>query len=273
MHGKVIVITGFARGLGLATTRKLKAEGAIVIGIDCLNGPVDLQLDGSYCFDLTDGDALEKAVESIQSLFGDVDILINNAGLLTLEHGESGVTANARRALEVNLFAAWELTSALLPGLLRRNGKLINVSSLFAMVNAPYVAAYAASKRGLSAWSDVMRMQYGDALDVVTVYPGFIDTAIHQPAELAGLSVKRLVSFKWGDKVVLSLEEPLESASKGLVRACHKRGLRNRGLTLMGTLTFFCARAMPSLIDAFISLRLRQLTRSGQLSLKPELID
>ncbi|MCE6982946.1 short-chain dehydrogenase, partial [Pseudomonas frederiksbergensis] len=97
-------------------------------------------------------------------------------------------------------------------------------------------------------------------LDVVTVYPGFIDTAIHQPAQRVGLSVKRLVSFKLGDKTLLSLEEKIGAASDGLVRACLKRGLRNRGLTFLGTVAMYSARCMPSLVDAFIALRLRTLT-------------
>ncbi|EPL12647.1 SDR family oxidoreductase [Pseudomonas sp. CF150] len=175
--------------------------------------------------------------------------------------------------MDVNLFAPWQLTSGFLPGLLRKRGKVVNVSSLFALVNAPYVAAYAASKRALSAYSDVLRMQYRGELDVVTVYPGFIDTAIHLPAQRVGLSVKRLVTFKWGDKTLLSLEEKLDAAANGLVRACQKNGLRNRGLTFMGTLAMYTARSVPSVVDAFIAMRLRTLTRGGHLVLNPELIE
>ncbi|QHD07213.1 MULTISPECIES: SDR family NAD(P)-dependent oxidoreductase [Pseudomonas] len=271
--GKTIVISGCARGLGHAAAHKLKGQGATVIGLDILE-PQELGLlDGFYQVDLCDRRALAQVITAISTDFGDIDILVNNAGTLTLERGETGVTDEVTRAVDVNLFAPWQLVAGFLPGLLRKRGKVVNVSSLFALVNAPYVAAYAASKRALSAYSDVLRMQYRGQLDVVTVYPGFIDTAIHLPAQRVGLSVKRLVTFMWGDKTLLSLEEKLDAAADGLVRACRKDGLRNRGLTFMGTLAMYTARIAPSVVDAFIALRLRTLTRGGHLALKPELIE
>lgn len=270
---KIVVITGAARGLGLETARKLKREGATVIGIDRLEPQTGLNFDAYFQLDLCDQPRVEEATAAIQARFGDIDILVNNAGVLTLERGETGVNDEVRRALEVNLLAPWQLTAGFLPALLRKRGKVVNVSSLFALVNAPYVPAYAASKRAMSAYSDVLRMQYAGQLDIVTVFPGFIATAIHDPAERVGLSVKRLVSFKRGERVLLSLEETLDDASNGLLRACCKRGLRNRGLTFMGSLTMYTARWMPSVVDAFIGLRLRSLSKAGQLALKPELIE
>ncbi len=271
--GKIIVISGCARGLGHAAARKLKQQGATVIGLDILAPQEAELLDGFYQVDLCDRSALASVIGAISTDFGDIDILVNNAGTLTLERGETGVTDEVIRAVDVNLFAPWQLVAGFLPGLLRKRGKVVNVSSLFALVNAPYVAAYAASKRALSAYSDVLRMQYRGQLDVVTVYPGFIDTAIHVPAQRVGLSVKRLVTFKRGDKTLLSLEEKLDAASDGLVRACRTHGLRNRGLTFMGTLAMYTARIAPSVVDAFIAMRLRTLTRGGHLALKPELIE
>ncbi|MGG5287778.1 SDR family NAD(P)-dependent oxidoreductase [Pseudomonas shirazensis] len=273
LQGKIVVLTGSTRGLGQAAAVKLKRQGATVIGLDVLAPSSAETLDAFYQVDLSDRAAISAAVSALSVDFGDIDILVNNAGTLTLERGESGVTAEVTRALDINLFGPWQLVSELLPGLLRKRGKIVNVSSLFALVNAPYVAAYATSKRALAAYSDVLRMQYRGQLDVVTVFPGFIDTQIHLPAQRVGLSVKRLVSFKSGQRTLLSLEENLDAAADGLVRACTRKGLRNRGLTFMGTLAMYTARSLPSLVDAFIAMRLRTLTRGGHLVLKPELID
>lgn len=273
LQGKIVVLTGSSQGLGQATALKLKRQGATVIGLDILVPQDTLTLDAFYQVDMADRSAVSAAVNSLTAAFGDIDILVNNAGTLTLERGETGVTSSVTRAMDVNLFGPWQLISELLPSLLRKRGKIVNVSSLFALVNAPYVAAYATSKRALAAYSDVLRMQYRGQLDIVTVFPGFIDTAIHLPAQRVGLSVKRLVTFKSGERTLLSLEEKLEAASDGLVRACVRDGLRNRGLTFMGTLAMYTARIMPSVVDAFISLRLRTLTRGGHLVLKPELIE
>ncbi len=272
INGKTIVITGVSRGLGREAAMQLKELGACVIGIDIDPIQPGAPLDAFLQLDLSDAAAVKRAADEITQRFGDVDILINNAGVLSIDRAESGVTPAVRRSIEVNLLGPWHLSAALLPGILRRHGRVVNVSSLFALVNAPHVAAYAASKRALWAYADVLRMQYRGCIDVVTVFPGFIDTAIHRPAEHVGLSVKRLVSFMAGQRTLLSLEEPLQSAARGLIRAC-TGSARNRGLTRLGTLTMFTARLMPSLVDAFIAWRLSSLVRAGQLCLRPELME
>jgi NAD(P)-dependent dehydrogenase (short-subunit alcohol dehydrogenase family) len=270
---KIIVVTGAARGLGQEAVRRLKATGATVIGLDIIAAPADSPADAFHLVDLADATQVRDIAQRIATRFGDADILVNNAGVLSIDQAESGVTATVRRSVDVNLFGPWQLTAELLPGLLRKRGRVVNVSSLFALVNAPHVAAYAAGKRALWAYSDVLRMQHRGRLDVVTVFPGFIDTPIHRPAEEVGLSVKRLVSFKMGRRTLLSLEEPVASAARGLTRACLGSSARNRGTTTMGTLTMYTARFVPSLVDAFISWRLSSLVRGGHMRLKPELIE
>lgn len=273
MSDKVVVITGAAGGLGWQTALLLKASGAKVIGLDIVDNAGAHVIDAFHRIDITDPAAIADVAQQISSRFGDVDVLVNNAAMLSIDRAEAGVTETVRRAMDVNLFGAWQLTAALLPGLLRKRGKVINVSSLFALVNAPHVAAYAASKRALFAFSDILRMQYRGRLDVVTVFPGFMDTPIHRTAEAVGLSVKRLVSFKIGQWTLLSLEESVPRAAAGLVRACARGGGRNRGLTLLGTLTMFTARIAPSLVDMFISWRISTLIRGGHLRLQLELIE
>lgn len=273
LRDKVVVVTGAARGLGRATALRISRQGAIVVGLDILDGGDANGFDAFYQIDLRDHAQIAATTAALIAQFGDVDVLVNNAGVLTLDRAEKGVTGDIRGAMDVNLFGPWQLTTALLPGLLRKRGRVVNVSSLFALVNAPHVAAYAASKRALFAYSDVLRMQYRGQLDVVTVFPGFIDTEIHRPAERVGLSVKRLVSFKSGERTLLSLEEKIDSAAAGLVRACASRGGRNRGLTRLGTLTMWIARCMPALVDGFIAWRLSSLIRGGHLKLRADLIN
>lgn len=272
MQGKLVVITGAARGLGSATAGLLKAQGAIVVGLDLIGAEQPAYFDAYYRIDLCDHATVTDVARKIAQDHGDADVLVNNAAILTLDSGALGISADVKRAFDCNLFAPWHLTSALLPGLLRKRGKVVNVSSLFALVNAPFVAAYAASKRALFAYSDALRMEHRGALSVVTVFPGFIDTPIHRGTDPVGLSVQRLVSFKVGATTVLSLEEKLASAAAGLAATCAGSGGRNRGLTAMGTLTMLTARCFPGLIDWFISWRIATLVRAGKLHLKPELI-
>lgn len=270
IRGKIIVITGVARGLGRHTALGLKAAGATVIGIDKLPSPDVHLLDGFYRADLRQREVMDRIAINIACDFGDVDILINNAGVLTLEHGHAPVADSVLYALQVNLLAPWHLTASLLPGLLRRRGRVINISSLFALANVPYMAAYAASKRALYAYSDILRAQHRGLLDVTTVFPAFIDTAIYQPATAIGLSMKRIANFTVGGLVVFSLEEKLDAAAHRLVAICQRRPRRNCGLSALGTLAMYAARWMPSLADGLLALRMAALTRSGGLQLRPD---
>lgn len=273
VQGAVIVITGVSRGLGRATAIKLKERGATVIGLDMTAGDIRDEIDDFHVLNLCDRARIDTVTKDILARFGDIDILINNAGVLTLETGDADVNDSARYAMDVNLFGAWQLTAGLLPSLLRRHGRVINVASMFALVNVPYIAAYAASKRALFAYSDILRANYRGRLHVTTVFPGFIDTAIHRPASGIGLSVKRLVNFVLSGRTVFSMEEPLDRAAAGLVAACERRAVRNRGLTPFGSLTMYCARWLPSVVDWVVAARLAALVRSGDIVLRPDLIE
>lgn len=264
---KRILVTGAAGGLGAATVQALQQQGAKVVGIDkhpCHgNGKTNI-----IVADLRNADAVRQAVaQSIDHLDG-LDILINNAGVLDLQDaGAPPSNGNVMEMIEVNLLGAWHVTAAALPALLDSNGRVINISSLFAVVNVPLIPAYCATKRAVSAYSDVLRCQYGDRITVTTLYPGYMRTPIHDAAERQGLSVARLVTFYLGQRKIFSLEEPLHAASRGVVRACFKRPKRDRGVTFIGTLTFVAARHMPKLVDWFISWRIKSLTKAGVLQI------
>ncbi len=282
LRNKIVVVVGVSRGLGQRTAALLKEEGARVIGIG--NQPPPPVQPPAICFypdykrtpaldaffqaDLASTEEIDAAVAALTRQFGDIDILVNNAGTLALDPLDAGVTSDVRRMLDVNLFGAWHLTSRLLPGLLRKGGRVVNVSSLFALVNAPQGAAYAISKRALVAYSDALRASTRGRISVSTVFPVFIDTAIHAPAERAGLSVKRLVTFKAGPNPLFTLEEPLDIAAGGLVAACQSGWARDRGVTPMGTLLMHLARWFPSLVEAVMRWRFDALLRSGEVGLQ-----
>ena len=154
-----------------------------------------------------------------------------------------------------------------MPALLASHGRVINIASLFALVNAPLLPSYSATKRAVVAYSDVLRMQYGDRLTVTTLYPGYMRTPIHAAAERQGLSVARLVTMYWDQRQLLSLEEPLEAAAQGVIRACYGRPRRDRGVTLTGTLTLLLARHLPRLVDWCINWRLKSLMKAGVLQI------
>jgi hypothetical protein len=167
------------------------------------------------------------------------------------------------QAVEVNLLGPWRVTAAALSSLQKSGGHVINIASLFAAVNAPFIPAYASSKRALTAYSDVLRSQYGDRIKVSTLYPGYMDTPIHDGAVRQGLSVAKIVRFHVGGRVRVTFEDSLDAAAQRIVRACAGGQVRDGAMTLHGWLTLMLARHAPALTDRVVRWRLRQLTRKG----------
>ena len=256
---KRVLITGAAGDLGAAIWTQLAAAGADVVGIDIKQS----DRTGSRVCDIRDEAAVKEAVDWALDQLGGIDILINNAGILSLQDPAVAPKKDAWATIETNLMGAWNVAAATAPHLMQSRGRIINIASLFAVVNAPFIPAYSASKRGMCALSDIMRMQFGDQIGVTTLYPGFMDTQIHEAAVRQGLSVKDVVTLKVAGRAVLSLEEPVERAARGVVRACSGRVRRDSGVTAMGTLSLAAARHAPRVVDWFVRWRLRSLAKQG----------
>ena len=260
LTGKRILITGAAGGLGAATARMLRERGARVIGIDKTPGEGDIAL---ILADLRDPISTSAGVNEAIARLGGLDILINNAGVLSLQDPGAPPGDDVLDAIQVNFLGAWRMTAAALPALEQSRGHVINVASLFAFVNAPFVPAYCATKRALTAYSDVLRLQHGDRIQVTTLYPGYMDTAIHTAAVRQGLSVAKIVRFSLGGRTLVTFEESLDAAARRVVRACAGGAARDAGMTIRGQLTLLLARHAAALTDRVVALRLGQLARRG----------
>lgn len=268
LNGIRIVITGASGGLGIATVAQLAEKGAEVIGLDKVNPIADVWKGKAFLqCDITDDIEVASAIAHAAKLLGGIDILINNAGSLALQDAAIQPTRQTRESFDANFWALWKVTSHALPYLRASKGKLINIASLFAYVNAPLVPGYSTSKRAVAAFSDAIRMQYGREITVTTLYPGFINTSIHRDAVRQGLSVAKIVDIRILGLRLINLEEPVLAAARGVVRAC-KRRYRDAGLTLLGSLSLWSARHMPSIVDFIISRRIAHMVKDGALDIK-----
>jgi NAD(P)-dependent dehydrogenase (short-subunit alcohol dehydrogenase family) len=264
LKGKRILITGAAGGLGSAAVSLMREQGAQVVGIDATCS--ESTDSGVIIADIRYEQEVERGVAEALERLGGLDILVNNAGVLHLETAGAPPADSVRNAIDVNLLGVWRVTSAALPALLESRGRVVNVASMFAVVNAPFIPGYAASKRGVSAYSDCLRLQYRGRISVVTVYPGYMQTPIHREAERQGLSVKRLVTLGIANRTILSMEEPLPAAARGLSKACSKQSQRDRGLTFLGGVSLRAARHAPRLVDWFIMWRIRRTKTAVRLA-------
>ncbi|MBN8739111.1 MAG: hypothetical protein BGP24_09915 [Lysobacterales bacterium 69-70] len=268
LKNKRVLITGAAGGLGRTTAELLAQAGARVVGLDVRDVGAAWRAGRFIQCDLTEGAQVSDAlVKALDYLGGGIDILINNAGTLSLQDAGIRPTAGSRRSVEVNFWSAWALAASVMPYLLQSGGKVINIASLFAYINAPLIPSYGAGKRAITAFSDSLRMQYHGKVGVTTLYPGFINTDIHADAVRQGLSVEKIIDIRPFGLKLLSFEEPVEAAAQGVIRAC-RRNYRDAGTTRLGSLSLWFARHVPRFVDAFIRVRVNYLVRRGTLKIE-----
>ncbi|MEV4644297.1 SDR family oxidoreductase [Saccharopolyspora sp. NPDC049357] len=191
LAGKIALITGAGSGMGLKTAQLLARDGATVVLIgrrqEALDSVEDsIRADGGIAHamraDITDADDVTRVLDRVRTELGPVDVLVNNAGSSSsvlnpqwLPHEEW------RQVLEVNLTAVFQLTQAVLPGMLGRStGTIVTVSSL-AAVNPNLLggAAYGAAKAGVRNFMTFLHNTFrNQGLRAITVLPGEADTPI-----------------------------------------------------------------------------------------------
>src|SRR3954453_23186520 len=253
-----ILITGANGGIGTAAMAELRARGANVVGID-----LEARDDVIAC-DLRDPEAVARAVAAAVQRLGGLDVLINNAGLGVPQSAGKAPDADALAGLEVNLIPPWRATADAVPHLrttaaARRllrpsRGRVVNVASGLAHLAVPFATAYCMSKRGLVAYSDALRLEFGDEINVTTVYPGYIRTGIHAAAADSGVGLEGAVP-----------PERVEDAAHALTRAALGRPVRDLATTRQGTVLYALARRSPRrVLDALTTARVRRMVRSGR---------
>jgi NAD(P)-dependent dehydrogenase (short-subunit alcohol dehydrogenase family) len=180
---RVVLITGGARGIGAATAAELARRGALPVLADLdadalaataatlSPAPMTLRLD------VTDADACEAAVASVLERHGRLDAVWANAGIASI--GPVALTDPRAwaRTVQVNLLGAYYTVRAALPAVISAQGYVAVTSSLAAFAHAPQMSAYCATKAGVEAMCDSLRIEVAHhGVDVASVHPGWIDT-------------------------------------------------------------------------------------------------
>ena len=185
INGRTVFITGAARGIGAATAERLHAKGANValVGLepDLLEENAAKLGDRAIWVeaDVTDFDALERAVAETVDRFGRLDVAVANAGIHTIGALLTAPPEQVERTLEVNLMGVWRTDRAVLPQVVANKGYVLNVASLAAAAHAPLMGPYAASKAGVEGLTDSLRVELSPTgARAGCAYFGFIDTDI-----------------------------------------------------------------------------------------------
>jgi len=172
--GRVIVVTGAARGQGAAEVDALVAEGASVIAAD-LEAPASREGVVGVALDVADPDGWAVVAERARERFGRVDGLVNNAGVPSRVRIGDVTPAELQRALGINVGGAVWGIQALLP-LMGEGASIVNVGSL-AGLTGHYAVPYTASKWALRGLTHACAMELGPrGIRVNAVHPGYIET-------------------------------------------------------------------------------------------------
>ncbi|WP_205696898.1 short-chain dehydrogenase/reductase [Conexibacter sp. SYSU D00693] len=184
LQGKVALVTGAARGIGLATATELARKGARVVVVDLDQEAADraAEVVGSgavgVAADVTDRAAMQRAVAVAVERFGGLDVVVANAGIAArVATARATPSESFERILDVNLNGVWRTVEAALPQVVARRGHVVVVASIYAFVNGMGTVAYAMSKAGVEQLGRALRVelaQHGASASVA--YFGFIDT-------------------------------------------------------------------------------------------------
>jgi NAD(P)-dependent dehydrogenase (short-subunit alcohol dehydrogenase family) len=193
LRGRVAVVTGASRGIGKAIALGLAGAGADValVGRDeSTLQPVAEEIEGSggrrtLCvpLDVAQLEAIPPAVERILAHFGQIDILVNNAGTNVRKESINFTPEDWDAVLDTNLKGAFFLTQEVGKHMLsRRQGKVLNISSMTAFLGLPTVPAYTASKAALQQLTRLLAVEWADHnIQVNAIAPGWISTELTAP--------------------------------------------------------------------------------------------
>jgi NAD(P)-dependent dehydrogenase (short-subunit alcohol dehydrogenase family) len=258
--GRVVVIAGGSRGLGLVLARRFAREGARLErareSIYEESGGVQVEL---FPCDVTDELAAVKVVDDIVDRFGRIDVLVNDAGIMQVGPFEQMRREDFERAMAVHTWGPLYLMQAAIPHMRRqRVGRIVNISSIGGEVAIPHMAPYAASKFALTGLSDALRAELSrDGIRVTTVCPGLMRTGSHVKARFRGAAQSE---YTWFSSIAALPGVSLDAdrAAAKIVEAC-RHGDRHLTVGLPARVVEVLDTLAPELVGDLMALVNRAL--------------
>ena len=234
-RGKVVLVTGGSRGLGLQLAREFIDEGARVAicgrdAEDLETAVEDLAARGgggraaevvAVPCDVTDEQQVKRMVAEVVGRLGGIDVLVNNAGTITVAPLEHMTIADYEEAMRTHFYGPLYVTTAALPHLRARGaGRIVNISSIGGKVAVPHLLPYSASKFALTGWSEGLRAElHKDNIYVTTVCPGLMRTGSPRNAYFKGNHRQEYAWFHVSDSLPFTAMHA-RRAARQVVNAC-----------------------------------------------------
>jgi short-subunit dehydrogenase len=180
--GRTAIVTGASSGIGRASAEALARAGFTVFGTSRHAASNTADVITMLVCDVTDNAAVDALVATVLSRTGQIDLLVNNAGVGMFGGAEESSVAQVQALFDVNLFGVIRMTNAVLPSMRRRTeGRIINIGSILGLVPAPYSAHYSAVKHALEGYSESLDHEIrAFNIRVSVIEPAFVRTVFDQ---------------------------------------------------------------------------------------------
>ncbi|WP_235618417.1 SDR family NAD(P)-dependent oxidoreductase [Embleya scabrispora] len=264
-----MLVTGGSRGLGLLIAREFARLGArvticardeeeLVRAAALIRDDTGRSVAWEQC-DLSDAQAVDALVAAVTKRHGPVEVLVNNAGIITVGPLATLDVDAFRRAIEVMFMAPVRLTLAVLPGMRERgDGRVINVTSIGGRIAAPHLLPYDCAKFAATGFSEGLRAELaGSGVSVTTAVPGLMRTGSHRAARFTGRRSREYAWFAAAASLPL-VSMDAERAARLIVRA----GIRRRPELVLTAVAKVAVRAhglAPATTTRVLSLAARLL--------------
>jgi NAD(P)-dependent dehydrogenase (short-subunit alcohol dehydrogenase family) len=229
-NGKTVILTGGTRGLGLVMARQLAREGANLAV--CAHDPEEVQrahqdlsergvrVVARAC-DLRYRDRVGEFVDEVRRHFGAIDVLINNAGIISVGPVETMTLEDFYDAMAINYFAAVHTILEVLPEMRSRGeGRIVNITSIGGKVSVPHLLPYSASKFALVGLSEGLRSELAkDGIIVTTICPWLMRTGSPRNAMFKSQHRAEYTWFILSDSLP-GISMSAERAARRILNAC-----------------------------------------------------
>jgi NAD(P)-dependent dehydrogenase (short-subunit alcohol dehydrogenase family) len=271
-RGKTVLITGGSRGLGLVLARQFAAEGAR-IAICARNSEEldaarqDIETHGgevaSFVCDLGHRDEVKRMVMEVIARFGAVDVLINNAGTITVGPVETMTIDDYHYSMDTIYWAAVHTAYYLVPHMQERGGgRIVNIGSVGGKVGVPHLSPYCAAKFAVTGWSRAIQGELRrHGIYVTTISPGLMRTGSPRQAQFKSQHEKEYAWFKISDSLpVISMSA--EEAAAQIIDATRK-GAVDVTLGLPARIAVIADNLMPDVTGEVAAVAARFLPGVG----------
>jgi short-subunit dehydrogenase len=275
IRGKVFLISGGSRGLGLVLAREVcNRRGNVVVLArnmeELTRAEENLEDRGgevlAIACDLLEQAHIEAAVKRTIERFGRIDVLINNAGIIEVGPFDHMQREDFVKSIGLHFWAPYELTKQVVPHMRKQGGgRIVNISSIGGKIAVPHLAPYCAGKFALTGFSDAVRAELArDNVRVTTVAPGLMRTGSHVNAKFKGDHDAEFAWFAAASGMPL-ISMSAERAARKILAAC-RRGQSSLTLTLAAKFAIVGNAIAPCLTGSIMKLVNRFLPPAIQAS-------